>query len=443
LINLRKCQVIRLSARLRKPRLTASKARLRRVAYGRLRLAFSALVIGLLGLTPLSPALAAQNASLNADEVKTINKQIQARDAEKLKALKAAIQRTQATLKDSTSKLSSNEAALRAVEKSVDNKIVALRELDARLRDSRTEMDVLQASGAQIQASLEDGRSRIEELLRAAHRAGQVPALALLLGSEDPTAAQRKLTYLNYYSRAEREKLLDYKDQLEALRQNQKAVESTAAKLEATRAQLASERLELQREQQRREKLVATLKKEVGSEQSRLARLKADQKSLSALVKEMNETLARIDMAYESEDFAKRKGSLRWPLDDAALASIGARTGSRGSAWKLPAFRTSLREGNGLFITLPPSSPVHAVHQGRIVFADWLRGFGLLLIIDHGDGFMTLYGNNQALYAETGSQVRSGDIVASSGSSGGRPEAGLYFEIRKDGQAQNPLPWLR
>lgn len=386
---------------------------------------------------------AAQNASLDADEVKRINKQIQARDAEKLKALKAAIERSKAKLKDSSSALSKNEKALRAVEKSVDAKIVALRKLDDQLERTRSELDSLQRTGEQLQANLDAGQSRIEELLRAAHRAGQLPALALLLGSEDPTSAQRKLTYLSYYSRAEREKLLVYRDQLQALRENREAVEAAAARLEATREQVASERRELEREQQRREQLVAALKKEVGGEQARLARLNADQKSLSALVKEMNETLARIDLAYETEDFAKRKGALRWPLDDAALASIGARAGSRGSAWKLPAFRTSLREGNGLFINLPANSPVHSVHQGRIVFADWLRGFGLLLIIDHGDGFMTLYGNNQALYAETGDQVRSGDIVASSGSSGGRPEAGLYFEIRKNGQAQNPLPWLR
>ncbi|WP_344808683.1 murein hydrolase activator EnvC family protein [Allohahella marinimesophila] len=399
--------------------------------------------MALIGLLPATSGIAAQNSSLEADEVKRINKQIQARDAEKLKALKAAIQKAQANLKSSSSALSRNETALRAVEKSVDAKIVALRALDAKLKQTRSELDSLQTTGEQLQDDLEAGRSRIEALLRAAHRAGQVPALAMLLGSEDPTSAQRKLTYLSYYSTAEREKLLAYRDQLDALQQNRDAVESAAARLEATRAQLAGERLELEREQQRREQLVASLRKEVGGEQSRLARLEADQKSLSALVKEMNETLARIDLAYEAEDFAKRKGALRWPLDDAALASIGARTGSKGSAWKLPAFRTSLREGNGLFISLPPSSPVHSVHQGRIVFADWLRGFGLLLIIDHGDGFMTLYGNNQALYAHTGDQVRSGDIVASSGSSGGRPEAGLYFEIRKDGRPQNPLPWLR
>ena len=144
----------------------------------------------------------------------------------------------------------------------------------------------------------------------------------------------------------------------------------------------------------------------------------------------VEETIADLALPDNAKPIAEFKGRLPWPIKGKVLRRFGSVDKASKVRW------------NGLLIQAPEGRDIKAVHYGRVVFADWLRGFGLLVILDHGDDYMSLYGHNQTLYVEKGDWVASGDVVASAGNSGGLEQTGLYFEIRKNGQPQNPRRWI-
>ena len=159
---------------------------------------------------------------------------------------------------------------------------------------------------------------------------------------------------------------------------------------------------------------------------SRREALLQDQQRLQALFTE----LQRRSPGLDATDFAARKGSLPWPLEGVPVSRFGQPRADGRLQW------------HGLLLRAEPGTPVRAVHRGRVVFADWLRGFGLLTIVDHGDGYMTLYGHAEVLAKRPGDMVESGEVIARAGQSGGARTSGLYFEIRRHGDATDPLQWV-
>jgi len=163
-----------------------------------------------------------------------------------------------------------------------------------------------------------------------------------------------------------------------------------------------------------------------------LERLKEQQGGLEKLVRELRRALERAPkFPTDSKDaFAKLRGRLTWPVAGRLAASYG-QTRAGGVKW------------DGMLLTGAQGSPVRAVYHGRVVYADWLSGLGLLIIVDHGDGYLSLYGHNERLYKDVGERVTAGDTIATLGDSGGRPRPELYFEIRKGGRPVDPRPWFK
>jgi septal ring factor EnvC (AmiA/AmiB activator) len=233
-------------------------------------------------------------------------------------------------------------------------------------------------------------------------------------------ARQAEVATLESAQRHEQENLL-------AERARQKEVlANISSQLRSQRRQMQS----LQHDEQQMEKLIQGLEKITRSLPPRSPRNAAG--AAAAQKTEPSTGKADVVATAESGDsaFGERKGRLRWPVKGELTGRFGAQRADGVTSWR------------GVFIRAVSGAEVHAVAAGKVVFADWMRGFGNLVIIEHGDGYMTVYGNNEAVFKNTGDDVQAGDVVASVGTSGGQEESGLYFEIRYRGQPQDPARWV-
>ena len=176
--------------------------------------------------------------------------------------------------------------------------------------------------------------------------------------------------------------------------------------------------------------MLASLESAARTREQRLARLKSQQADLEQLLNELNRSRSLLPPPDTSSAFAALRGQLRWPVAGHISAEFGA-TRASGIRW------------DGMVVATQRGAPVRAVAAGRVVYADWLPGLGLLAIVDHGDGYLSLYGHNEQLYKAAGESVVAGDVIASAGDTGGRPEPELYFEIRRGGRPVDPRPWFR
>jgi len=224
-----------------------------------------------------------------------------------------------------------------------------------------------------------------------------------------------------------------------------RAVQDTLADLERTTAEkrLAQQRLErlitdrkrkrkrLAADEARRKVLVANLDESLKDKQVRLKAAMENERQLSALIQRLGREKPSVRQRVIRGVFAEQKGQLLWPVDGKIVAKFGHRRNREGLRW------------NGVTINAASGVPVLAVYSGKVVFADWLRGFGLLLILDHGSGYMSLYGHNQSLYKSVGDEVVQGEEIASVGMSGGLVKPALYFEIRHNGRPEDPQKWCR
>ncbi|MGB1765325.1 murein hydrolase activator EnvC family protein, partial [Alloalcanivorax xenomutans] len=273
----------------------------------------------------------------------------------------------------------------------------------------------------------------------ASYQAGREERIKLLLNQEEPERVARLLRYQEYFQRARRDRLVNLEGELVDLRQVAREVADARADLLDRRTALARHRQELEAAGREREKALAALGQSLENRGGQLSSLRADQQRLERLLEQMRQ--AAEQAARESPPsgpsrpaagggtpFGKLAGGLPWPVHGPVLTSYNSR-----------------REGElrwtGVILGVDEGTPVQAVHPGRVVFADWLRGFGLLIILDHGDGYLTLYGYNQSLLRQVGDRVATGDVLSLAGRSGGNSRSALYFEIRHRGKAVNPARW--
>ncbi len=352
------------------------------------------------------------------------------------------------------------EAELKAVRAQID-KVRAEMERDAGRRDKLTreieesEQTVSSARGALEElkreravhagrrAELAEQRGRQEAVLgqrrealagqiRAASMIGRQEPVKLLLNQRDPGQTGRVLTYYQYFGRARASQIAAINSQLAELATLDAKLAEEEARLTALEQQQRSELSKLQSARERRGRALVALEAESKNRAKELERLKNEQGGLEKLVRELRRALERIDkFPTDSKDaFAKLRGKLSWPVAGKLLASFG-QTRAGGVKW------------DGVLLSGSQGSAVRAVYHGRVVYADWLSGLGLLAIIDHGDGYLSLYGHNERLYKEVGEKVTAGDTIATVGDSGGRSTPALYFEIRKAGRPVDPRPWFK
>jgi septal ring factor EnvC (AmiA/AmiB activator) len=282
------------------------------------------------------------------------------------------------------------------------------------------------------EAALGERRTALAGQIRAAHMIGQEEPLKLLLNQRDPAQTGRVLTYYQYFGRARASQIAAINSHIAELSTLDAALAEEEARLLALEEQRKGELSKLQSARERRGRALVTLEAESKNRARELERLKDQQGGLEKLVRELRRALERIDkFPTDSKDaFAKLRGKLAWPVAGRLIASFG-QTRAGGVKW------------DGVLLAGSQGSAVHAVYHGRVVYADWLSGLGLLTIVDHGDGYLSLYGHNERLYKEVGERVTAGDTIATVGDSGGRSTPALYFEIRRAGKPVDPRPWFR
>lgn len=353
-----------------------------------------------------------------------------AQKAAELKQLRQKIDVLQHELQRNRQKKSRAERQLQEIEEQVNR---ARRELEKRelaLAEVRRELAGLSARRQQAAASLREQSAKLAREARAAYAMGRQQQVKLLLNQEDPSAVGRMLAYFSYFSRARQARITAMHTTLEEVETLSTGIEVKNRALLSLQEQEQEQAARLEAKQQQRREVVVRLQQQLSDQGDELKRLQLDEKQLQALVNSLQELLSDIPVdASQQKPFKALKGHLHWPARGQLASRFGSLRGNSGLKWQ------------GVLIAAPEGGEVRAVSQGRVAFADWLRGFGLLLIIDHGDGYMTLYGRNQALYKEVGEWVDSGEVVATLGASGGQTQSGLYFEIRHDGQPVNPLGW--
>ena len=321
--------------------------------------------------------------------------------------------------------------ALRAADRAVSDAVRALRRTEAAIANGETELQDLQAKQRTLEAGLSTQREALAALVRSAYALGRHEQLKLLLAQDRMSDLARVLAYHRYFQADRQERIAGLIDELQSLAAVARQVEDQRHILEAARGQQQADLASLEAQRGERATVLATLEAGFADRKARLATLGRDEASVKKLLEKLRDAISDIPAQVdETRPFAQRRGQLARPLAGTVLAAFGG---------KLPDGRAS----DGLLIAGTAGADVRAAAPGRVAFADWLKGYGLLVILDHGDGWMTLYAFNDALLKDVGDWVRAGDPLATVGTSGGQGRPALYFELRRAGAPQDPKPWLR
>ncbi len=369
-------------------------------------------------LTALLSAAVAQDASPGLAQIKE-------RELEQVREQISELKQSMDQRASDRDRLSSK---LQSAELQIAEKRIYLKELQRQQNFSEKKKAELDRQLAARETELSEETSMLEIQVRSAYTSGSQERIKLLLNQHDPATLGRLLVYYRYLSELRGdniEAVNEAIEELSSLQQQAAAEENRLAGL--ARARLA-ELSELTAAQENRQSLLNSLQAKLRQEGTEIERLAAQEQDLSRLITELTSILSDYPISSE-QPFSELKGKLTWPVAGRLKHDFGQpRAG--GLKW------------NGVVLAAPLGREVRSIYHGRVVFADWLSGMGLLVIVDHGEGFMTLYGYNESTLKLTGDWVAPGDVIATVGDSGGQSEAGLYFEIRRGTTPLNPRGWI-
>ena len=319
---------------------------------------------------------------------------------------------------------------LQATEKSVGQAQAALDDLRQQREAGATKRAQLETQKRQGEADLAANRSALAGQLRAAYLIGRREPLKLLLNQGDPAQAGRMFVYYSYFGRARALQIQAIEADLQRIGRLDDQLQTQDAKLAGLQQEQQVQVSALKEARSHRMQVLASISAQTQTRAQRLTRLRQQQSDLESLLAQLRRATASLPPeSLGHSPFAQLRGRLPRPVAGRVIESYGqVRAG--GLRWQGDLFATER------------SAPVRAVSQGRVVYADWLAGLGLLIIIDHGGGYMSLYGHNARLYESVGQQVAAGQTIAEAGDSGGTTRPELYFEIRKGGQPVDPRLWL-
>lgn len=343
------------------------------------------------------------------------------------------------SLKKSISELVNTLGALKGERKSVQQKLrrsdksigelaQELLRLNKQLKGAEARLKKLERKKAPLLESLKQEAIRLEQQLRQQYKAGTQPRLQLLLNQRDPEQVSRMLQYYDRINQTLSQRLQNFREGLIKLEQTENDIRSAQQDIFDRRDLLKARSDDLELVRKERRVVLSKLEKKLSSGSQQLKSLQADQQRLEQLLTQIRSSIEKISLGGNDRSFRELKGRLPWP----AKGSLSRRFGSKSSGIRFEGILLSQRSGK----------PVKAIHHGRVVFSDWLRGYGLLTIVDHGGGYMSLYGHNESLLREVGEWVSGGDQLATVGSSGGSAKPGLYFALRYKGNSTDPLKWL-
>lgn len=320
--------------------------------------------------------------------------------------------------------------ALREADQRVAEESRALEQINGLIQDQEVELRRLEAERVSLGVSLGAQREALASLLRSAYVLGRHERLKLLLAQDRVESLARVLAYHRYFQRGRVERIDQLLDALQELAKVVERVHELRAALETSQAQQQTRVAALEEQRGERRRLVADLDTRFRDTENRLATLGRDEQSLVDLLERLQDIFADIpDEPEATQPFAKRRGQLTLPLRGSVLSGFGG---------TLPDGRTS----HGWLLAAEVGTPVQAIAHGRVVFADWLKGYGLIVILDHGGGYMSLYAYNDNLRREVGDWVDAGDTLAGAGTSGGQSRPALYLELRRDGRPIDPKGWF-
>ncbi len=296
---------------------------------------------------------------------------------------------------------------------------------------TREELGKLEAQRGELETARDAQQARVADELRAAWQMGGDAPVKVLLNQQDPHAVSRMMTYYRYFLDARTERLADYRATLAQLDEVQQEIASNREQLEEQQAALAQQQEQVAQAQTERRAAVASLSQDIASKGTELEQKQRDRAKLEALLKAIEEAVVNLQVPDNYQAFAGAKGKMPWPVKGKPANRYGSYRNEGKMRWQ------------GLSIPAREGTEVQAIHHGRVVYADWFRGSGLLLIIDHGDGYMSLYAHNQSLLRDVGEWVTAGSPISTVGSSGGLDKPALYFEVRHKGKPTDPTRWCK
>jgi len=384
---------------------------------GALRVAAGALALMVLGSAALPAAPAA-------------HPETDARKAEaELQAVKSEIERITRQVSAEQVERDRLTHELRTSELSVGKLRDSLSEVRRERAERAARRAALAAEQRVREAEVQHNRAALAGQLRAAYLIGRQEPLKLLLNQKDPALVGRMFAYYSYFGRARAEQIKLIEDDMQRIAELDGELAAEDQQLAELEKQQRAQLHALEQARTQRTHVLASLEAQSHTRAQNLERLRSQQAGLEKLLRELRTAMERFPL--EGNDaFARLRGKLAWPVTGRLVARFGdARAG--GVHW------------DGVLVATERGAPVKAVCQGRVIYADWLPGLGLLTIVDHGDGYLSLYGHNERLYKAAGEPVAAGEPIAAAGDSGGSSRPELYFEIRKGGKPVDPRPWFR
>ncbi len=375
---------------------------------------------------------------------------------QKIHALKQELDNKQMAHKDAADALKDSETAI-----SLANK--KLFEINQKQQQNKSALVSLKKESLAINEKLVAQQKQLSSLVKQQYVQGNQSYTKLLLQNKNPSQISRDIQYYSYIAKAHARLINGMQDSLVKVNALNNETAATLHAVADLKAKQLAERKELVKQKQEKSKVVKSLSSQIAAQRNEIKKLKRDEQSLSNLVQRLtkimakkppkimekqttvakksgntidgtaNKTIAKNDEtptnAYAGSNFSSLKGKLNLPVRGDVINRFGSSRSDTGVSWK------------GLFIRASEGSEVKSVASGRVVFADWMRGFGNLIIVDHGSGYMSLYGNNQAVLKQVGDEVNAGDNIAAVGNTGGNESNGLYYELRRASKPLDPLSW--
>lgn len=333
-------------------------------------------------------------------------------------------------LNDNQNKRNNVRSELQKLETKIAKTSRSLRLTRSRYKKSSKQLSKLKKELKQLKKQLAIQREILARQVRSAYAMGQQPQLKLLLNQQQPTEMGRTLVYYNYLNQARSQQISGYLKNIDTKQQLERSIQKATQRLAKLLDKRKQQKRSLSQHRASRKRILATLNQNIEQQELTLDNLQNSRSRIEQLLMSLGELLADIPNApVDDKPFKDLKGSLPWPVKGKFIARFGTSKHQGDLTWK------------GVVIKADYGTPVKAISYGRVVFADWLQGFGFITIIDHDNGYLSLYGHNQELYKQAGDWVQAGEVIATVGDSGGQKESGLYFELRQNGSPINPSAW--
>ncbi len=369
-----------------------------------------------------SSNLAARNEAAGTSRQQEVEQQ--------LAQLQQDIQQLQQSLSSARSDHLAEQGQLKQLDLSIQQSSQAIRALDGHLVEQGAELKRLETEREQQMQQLQVDQKQLAEQISSTYRLSRQSRLKLVFNQDNPAELSRMLAYYEHINRAQTSKIVTLRETLASLEAIYQRIELQLQEIDQAQQAQQQELLLKQQQRGKRELVLAELQKQIGNSEAQLLEFEKNRLDLEALLEKLSDVLADIPSDLGQHlSVAAQKGKLPKPVEARVRKAFGQQR-SGGMYWQ------------GWVFDAPPGEEVNSVAYGRVAFADWLRGYGLMIIIDHGQGFMSLYGYNESLLFEVGDWVEHGSVIATVGSNS-TGEQGLYFELRKDGKALDPAAWLK